>query len=76
MARVEQTCHCGKKFTARKADVDRGWAKCCSKSCAATKSNRETGKFDRHRRRTETQSLDDFEWGHPLASGYEGHGQE
>ena len=30
-----RTCPCGKTFTARKADIKRGWAKCCSKSCAA-----------------------------------------
>lgn len=26
---------CGGRFTARKADRDRGWARACSKSCAA-----------------------------------------
>ena len=34
--KVEQKCQCcGKKFQAKSADVKRGWAKCCSKSCAA-----------------------------------------
>lgn len=44
---VERTCHCGKKFMAKKADVARGWAKSCSKSCAATKREKKTGNFAR-----------------------------
>lgn len=33
---VERTCKtCGSKFEARQADVNRGWAKYCSKSCKA-----------------------------------------
>lgn len=32
---VTRTCCCGKTFTAKKADIKRGWASCCSKSCAA-----------------------------------------
>lgn len=32
---IKVKCHCGKVFNARKADIDRGWAKSCSKSCAA-----------------------------------------
>lgn len=39
---------CGEKFTARVADRNRGWAKCCSKSCAATLSNKKTGKYRKH----------------------------
>lgn len=42
---VTRTCHCGKTFTAKKADVKRGWAKCCSKSCAAIARER---KLDRN----------------------------
>jgi hypothetical protein len=34
-------------FTARVADRKRGWGKSCSKSCAAIKGNRETGKFQK-----------------------------
>ena len=38
MATVERKCErCGKAFQAKVADVKRGWAKCCSKSCAAAK---------------------------------------
>lgn len=47
-ATVECKCQCGKMFTARVADRKRGWARSCSKSCAAIKSNRETGKYDRY----------------------------
>ena len=34
---VEVACKCGTMFTARMADRKRGWAKSCSKSCAAKK---------------------------------------
>lgn len=30
-------CHCGKVYDARPADIKRGWAKTCSKRCAAIK---------------------------------------
>ncbi len=30
-------CFCGNEYNARQADINRGWAKACSKSCAATK---------------------------------------
>lgn len=39
---------CGEKFMARVADRKRGWARCCSKSCAATLSNKKTGKYRKH----------------------------
>jgi len=32
---TERTCACGKRYMAREADLKRGWAKSCSKSCAA-----------------------------------------
>lgn len=38
-AKKEVTCHCGKKFLARVADIKRGWGKSCSKSCAAIARN-------------------------------------
>lgn len=31
----ERTCQCGRKYTARKADLKRGWGLSCSKTCAA-----------------------------------------
>lgn len=33
----QMKCHCGNVYSARKADIKRGWAKSCSKSCAATR---------------------------------------
>lgn len=43
-AMVERKCKCcGNRFMARKADVDRGWARFCSKSCKATQQTRKTG---------------------------------
>lgn len=33
---------------ARQADIDRGWAKSCSKSCAATANNKKTGNYQRY----------------------------
>lgn len=44
---IMRTCHCGKTYEARKADVDRGWARSCSKSCAAIKREKKTGTFKR-----------------------------
>lgn len=44
---VEQTCHCGKKFQAKPADIKRGWAKCCSKKCAARLREQKTGTHKR-----------------------------
>ncbi|URC15406.1 hypothetical protein JLT2_38 [Paraglaciecola Antarctic JLT virus 2] len=32
---IERTCRCKVKFMARQADINRGWARSCSKSCAA-----------------------------------------
>jgi hypothetical protein len=46
-ATVEVKCACGTMFTARVADRKRGWAKSCSKSCAARRSNEKTGKFEK-----------------------------
>ncbi len=36
---------CKKEFTAKVADRKRGWAQCCSKSCAAIKRERRTGTY-------------------------------
>lgn len=38
---IDRICiSCKKPFKARAADVARGWAKCCSKSCAAIRRER------------------------------------
>ena len=34
---LEMVCHCGVNYKARVADLKRGWALSCSKSCAATR---------------------------------------
>ncbi len=41
---VQRKCrNCGCQFMARSADVKRGWAKFCSKSCKAREQTRRTG---------------------------------
>lgn len=46
MGRVNRVCkNCGCQFTARSADVARGWAVFCSKSCKAQKQARDTGYY-------------------------------
>lgn len=37
MSNVELICWCGQHYTARQADLNRGWGMSCSKSHAATK---------------------------------------
>lgn len=47
-AMVERKCHnkkCGKTFMARSADVKRGWARFCSKSCKAYVQESRTGQY-------------------------------
>lgn len=34
-AKFTMVCHCGAKYEARKADLDRGWGLSCSKRCAS-----------------------------------------
>jgi hypothetical protein len=43
---------------AREADVKRGWAKSCSKSCAATKREKRTGVFKAYCERQERKGRD------------------
>lgn len=35
--KVKMICHCGKHYLARDADLARGWARSCSKHCAAVR---------------------------------------
>lgn len=43
---VDRTCKwCKGPFKARAADVKRGWAKFCSKSCKASHQERRTGQY-------------------------------
>lgn len=34
---ITRTCHCGRQYKAKSADIARGWALSCSKRCAAVK---------------------------------------
>lgn len=46
--KVEVKCKnksCGKTFTARAADIARGWGKFCSKSCKAVRQEQRTGQY-------------------------------
>jgi len=44
--KVERKCKwCKKPFQARAADVKRGWAKFCSKSCKAKEQEKRTGQY-------------------------------
>ena len=44
---VERSCKwCGKLFMAKKADIKRGWAKCCSKSCSASLREKKLDRFN------------------------------
>lgn len=53
---VARTCiRCGLNFTARKADVKRGWAKFCSKSCKAKTQERKTGQYGAYLERTRSE---------------------
>ena len=49
MAKIKKNCEvCGDEHEVRQADLNRGWGRTCGKSCAATLSNRETGKYGRY----------------------------
>ncbi len=59
---VQRTCACGTVFTAREADVKRGWAKSCSKSCAAKRREKKTGNFKAYiERRNKREDREDAE---------------
>lgn len=38
--------NCGKEYNAKEADVNRGWGLCCSKSCAASKREKNRPGYD------------------------------
>jgi len=61
MDKVECKCKvCKTSFMARVTDRKRGWAKCCSKSCAASLNNIKTGNFKKYIN-SEKGEFDDFE---------------
>jgi hypothetical protein len=43
MSVLRKCRNCGGSFFAKAADVKRGWARFCSKSCKAQKQTRDTG---------------------------------
>jgi len=51
MAKVQKECACGNLYMAREADLRRGWAKSCSKSCAAKRREKYPTKKVRTRQR-------------------------
>lgn len=69
---VDRICKCCKKsFTARSADVNRGWALYCSKRCKAIKQEQRTGQFAEYvageAQRDHEYAMDSIE------SGWDGH---
>ena len=56
--KVKCVCACGVEFLAREADIKRGWAKSCGKSCAAQKRERE---LDRNGYRSGSDRRDEEE---------------
>ncbi len=81
MARMTQrTCKkCQGQFMARTADVKRGWALFCSKSCKAKKQEKTTGQYRNYLQLGHETSEAEEEWnkvGSLMESGYFGHGQE
>ena len=63
---------CGKTMQARQVDINRGWGRFCSKSCKAKKQTKR--QFYKPRDMWYYDDLEDV--GHPLASGFFGHGQD
>ena len=61
----------------RTADVNRGGGLFYSKSCKATHEEKRNGQYkDYLDCKEDNDDILDDNWGHPFASGYEGHGQE
>ena len=77
---VTKDCEkCGKTMQARQADINRGWGKFCSKSCKAKKQTKKANKQTNREfyKPRDYRIYDDLEdVGHPLASGFFGHGQD
>lgn len=61
---TERKCkNCQTSFMARTADVNRGWAKFCSKSCKAKEQERRTGQHRAYAARDESDPRDVY---HPF----------
>lgn len=78
MSMVNRKCkRCGDPFRARAADVKRGWALFCSKSCKAVYQEKRTHQHANYLQRQSFSRGDDNDFvGHPMEAGYFGHGQE
>lgn len=50
LPRICENKSCRKAFTARAADVKRGWGRFCCKSCKAAEQEARTGQHARHKR--------------------------
>lgn len=77
-AMTQRICkNCGTAFLARTADVKRGWARFCSKSCKATKQEKRTGQYAAllHGRQQHDDRCDidisDMDYGASDGGGYE-----
>ncbi len=66
---------CKQPKSVRTADVKRGWGKFCSKSCKAKYQEKKTGQYRNFRERIDDPDSPPY-IGHPMQSGYFGHGQE
>lgn len=78
MIEITCACGCGRKKQVRMSDVKRGWGKYYSKSCKARVQEKRTNQY-RSYLYFNNNSYDDLypdEYGHPLESGPQGHGQE
>lgn len=70
--KVDRICQCCKKtFTARSADVKRGWALFCSKRCKAVEQERRTGQYADYRANETRRDYDDAM--ESVESGWDGH---
>lgn len=70
---IERKCKCCRStFKAREADVKRGWAKFCSKSCKATQQERRTGQHQAHRVRQYQREFGGEPQFHHRTDEYEG----
>lgn len=77
-AMTQRACkNCGAPFQARTADVKRGWAKFCSKSCKAIKQEQRTGQCaafrKAHQKHDDRYDIDisEMDYGASDGGGYE-----
>lgn len=61
---VNRRCRCGSEFEARVADVKRGWAKFCSKSCKAKEQEKRTGQYADYKHRQELDAGEGLFYAH------------